>query len=106
LHGSGRLPGRFQALAALGEGTAGAVSGLLDRLDTALGSPFWTEFGNRVSEFAPQAVTSFGSIAGSIATGVAGIINALLPYAPQTMGVVEDIAAAFADWRVGLAGSD
>lgn len=104
--GIGILSGRFQALTPLVEGTAGAVSGLLDRLDTALGSPFWTEFGNRVSEFAPQAVTSFGSIAGSIATGVAGIINALLPYAPQIMGVVEDIAAAFADWGVGLDGSD
>jgi hypothetical protein len=103
--GIGILSGRFGALSPLVASSSEAVSGLLDRLDAALGSPFWTQFGERVAGFAPQAITSFGAIGGSVATGLAGIINAFLPYAPAVLSFVERIASGFASWAAGLDGS-
>jgi hypothetical protein len=104
-NGMGLLSGRFQALTPLVEGSAGAVDGLIDRLDTALGSDFYTEFGQRLTELAPTAITGLGATGGNLATGAMGVVNAFLPYAPQVLDYIERISAGFAEWGTGLDGS-
>ncbi|MDT0302896.1 phage tail protein [Streptomonospora wellingtoniae] len=99
------LSGRFESLTPLVRSSAGAVRGLISDMDAALSSPFWEQLGRDVTAAAPGAITSFGRIGGSVATGLAGIVSAFLPYAPTILGFVEDIAAGFASWGKGLGGS-
>lgn len=83
-------------------GAAGAVGGLLDDVGKAASSPFWRRLTDNVTRLIPTAVTSLGHSTGNVATGIAGIVNAFLPYAPAMLRFIEQVSQRFADWGVGL----
>jgi phage-related protein len=99
------VSGRIEKLNPLVRGSAGAVDSLLDSLDKSLSSPFWDQFGERMTRLAPTAIEGLGRTGGNVAGGVAGIIHAFMPAAPGMLRIVEDISAGFRSWGMGLDGS-
>ncbi|MFC9088988.1 phage tail tape measure protein, partial [Nocardiopsis dassonvillei] len=99
------VEGRLESLNPLVRGSTGAVDNLLDSLDKSLKSPFWGQFGERMTALAPQAIEGLGRSGGNVAGGLAGIVNAFMPSAPGMLRIVEDISAGFRDWGMGLSGS-
>jgi phage-related protein len=83
-------------------GAAGAVDGLLARVQAAAKSPFWQQMKTNLTSLVPASITGFGTAAGNVVTGLAGVVNAFLPYAPQILSFVTRITAAFARWGQGL----
>ncbi|MFI7452325.1 NlpC/P60 family protein [Nonomuraea sp. NPDC049714] len=96
----------FKPLTPLIKGTAGALVGLEKDAAKALGGKFWSSFFKDLSQAAPTAVTGLGKSLGNIATGVAGIIKAFLPFVPTIVGGIQKATAAFATWGKGLSSSD
>lgn len=95
------LPG----LTPIARGAAGAVDGLLTDVGRAATSPFWVQLRKNITSLTPVSITGFGSIAGNVITGLAGIVNAFLPYAPQILAFINRITAGFANWGRSLGGS-
>jgi hypothetical protein len=87
-------------------GAAGAVDGLITDVGNAAKSPFWTQFRNNLANLVPTAITNLGHSAGNVITGLTGIVNAFLPYAPALLGWITRITGAFANWGKGLGSSD
>lgn len=96
------IQGLFAPLTPLIKGTAGALVGLEQSAQKALGGKFWTDFFKQISKQAPGAVTGLGKAFGSIAVGVAGVIKAFLPFVPTIVGGISKAAAVFATWGKGL----
>ena len=100
------LKASLPALTPIVRGAAGAVRGLLDDVANAAKSPFWVQLRTNITNLVPTAVTGFGHILGNVATGLAGIVSAFLPYAPAVLGFITKITAGFARWGQGLGTSN
>ncbi|MEV4020162.1 hypothetical protein AB0J35_57770 [Nonomuraea angiospora] len=85
-------------LSPLVAGTASSFVGLEKNADRALNGPFWTQFLHNLGVAAPQAVTGFGNSLLNVGTGVAGVINAFLPFTPNVVNPIENASEAFARW--------
>lgn len=88
------------------KGAAGAVDGLITDVAKAAKGGFWGQFRKNLTALVPTAITGFGKATGNVATGMAGIINAFIPYAPALLAWIVRITGGFAKWGKGLAGSN
>ncbi|MEV6036039.1 hypothetical protein AB0L65_33130 [Nonomuraea sp. NPDC052116] len=73
--------------------------------ETALNGPFWQEFLFKLNTQVPGAIVGLGRSFGNIVTGIAGVLEAFLPFAPTIVGGVEKATKAFAEWGQGLENS-
>ena len=74
--------------------------------ETALTGPFWQKFLFDVNTAMPTAIVGLGRSFGNVTTGVAGVIDAFLPFTPTVVGGLEKVTAAFAKWGEQLGGSN
>ncbi|MGI5274876.1 NlpC/P60 family protein [Nonomuraea sp. CA-218870] len=86
-------------------GVSVAIGGLLREMQEGLKNPFWTNFIADITAAAPKAIFGLGKSFGNIATGIAGIIKAFLPFMPTVVGGIEAATAAFSKWGQGLSTS-
>jgi phage-related protein len=96
----------FKPLTPLIKGSAGALVGLGQSAEKALGGKFWTSFFKDLSTAAPTAITGLGKSIGNVVTGFAGIVKAFLPYVPAIVAGVVKITGQFAKWGKGLGESN
>jgi hypothetical protein len=87
------------------QGAALAVDGLLTDVEHAADSPYWTKLRNNLTILVPEAITGLGHATGNVITGLSGIVNAFLPYAPAILAWLDRITAGFARWGMHLDGS-
>lgn len=74
--------------------------------EEALTGQFWQQFLFNVGTQAPTAIVGLGRSFGHVTTGVAGVIDAFLPWTPTVVGGLESAAKAFADWGKELKTSE
>ena len=86
-------------------GATHAVNGLITGVQNGARSPFWTQFRVQMTQLVPVAITGLGRAAGNVATGIAGIVKAFIPFAPIVLGFLDKITAGFARWGKGLGSS-
>ncbi|MFD0468619.1 hypothetical protein ACFQ0B_10115 [Nonomuraea thailandensis] len=96
--GLGLMEQTLPKISPLVAGTANSFVGLEQRASAALDGPFWTKFLHNVGVAGPQAMTGLGNSTLNVVTGVAGIINAFLPWQGTVVGGLEDATAKFATW--------
>jgi hypothetical protein len=96
--GLGLMEQTLPKISPLVAGTANSFVGLEQRAAAALDGPFWTKFLHNVGVAGPQAMTGLGNSTLNVVTGVAGIINAFLPWQGTVVGGLEDATAKFATW--------
>jgi hypothetical protein len=72
----------------------------------ALTAPWWREFFEEMGAVMPTMLKDLAYIFGAIVTGFAGLVKAFIPYAPEIMGFLVDLAEGFATWAKGLGGSE
>ncbi|MBG0828561.1 hypothetical protein HS041_12355 [Planomonospora sp. ID67723] len=87
------------------QSSSAAFSTLLTEAEKALAGPFWTQFAFNLNTVLPGAIIGLGRSFGNITTGVAGIIDAFLPFAPTVVGGIESATAAFSEWGQSLKNS-
>jgi hypothetical protein len=104
-HGIRIIKASLPGLTPIVKGAAGAVDGLLTDVEQAAKSPFWKQFRTNMTALVPTAITGLGHVLGNVITGVAGIVNAFLPYAPAILGWLVRITGQFANWGKNLGGS-
>ena len=85
---------------------AGAVDGLLVKVQAAAKSPFWQQLKTNMTSLTGVSITGLGTAAGNVATGLAGVVNAFLPYAPKILAFIVRITASFANWGKNLGTSN
>lgn len=100
----------FGPLTPLIQKSSDALSGLEKAAAKALNpksvdGKFWADFFTKMSDAAPKAITGLGKSTGNIATGIAGVIKAFLPFVPTVVGGIQKATSAFATWGKGLSGS-
>lgn len=100
--GIGVLRGQLPSLTPLVNGASTAVGGLLTRIEAGAKSAGFAKFKDQLSALVPTALSSFGNAAIDVATGLGGIIQAFMPYAPAMLGMVNSLTAKFAAWGTGL----
>ena len=83
-------------------GAAKAMSGLAKDADKALGGPFWKRFSKDAGTAVGPTLRNLGRAAGNVAKGLAGIIDAFLPYLPGFTKGVNGLAKKFANWGTHL----
>lgn len=103
--GLGLMERTLPRLSPLVTGTAQAFVGLEQRAEAALNGPFWASFLDQVGRQAPVAVTGLGTSLINVSTGVAGIVNAFLPFTGEIVGGVERATEAFSRWGQQLGSS-
>ncbi|MGV9600790.1 hypothetical protein ACWDR1_29435 [Streptosporangium sandarakinum] len=92
----------------IGPGVSGAgkaFTTLGKDAEAALRGPFWTDFFNDVNTKIPGAVTSLGHTGMNVFTGLAGVVQAFLPYADDVTAALERGSEKFANWGTGLGDS-
>jgi hypothetical protein len=85
-----------------------ASAGLLTfgkNAETALTGPFWQQFLTNINTQIPGAMTGLGNSFINVSTGVAGVIDAFLPFTPTIVGGVEKASLAFSKWGQNLKNS-
>jgi hypothetical protein len=82
-----------------------AFKQLIDEMNEGLKSEQWTSFFDDIAEEAPRAIEGLGKSAGNVAGGLAGVIQAFLPYTDELMTFLEDATQGFEDWGQSLKGS-
>ncbi|MEV6159422.1 hypothetical protein AB0L53_54730 [Nonomuraea sp. NPDC052129] len=70
--------------------------------ETALTGPFWQTFLYNVNTAMPGAIIGLGHSFGNVVTGIAGVINAFLPFTSNVINPIENASKAFADWGTTL----
>ncbi|MFC4006647.1 hypothetical protein ACFOY2_05405 [Nonomuraea purpurea] len=85
--------------------SAGAFKQLIDQTNKGLQSEQWTSFFDDLTEKAPRAIEGLGASAGNVAGGLAGVIQAFLPYTDDLMTFLEDATQGFENWGQSLKGS-
>ncbi|WP_326828672.1 hypothetical protein OIE13_22290 [Streptosporangium sp. NBC_01810] len=85
--------------------SAKAFDELIKKTNEGLKSEQWTSFFDDLTEQAPRAIEGLGTAAGNVAGGLAGIIQAFLPYTDQLMTWLENMTQGFEDWGQNLKGS-
>jgi hypothetical protein len=71
----------------------------------ALTDPFWDRFIGNLSQQIPTAIRGLGGSFINVTQGIAGMVDAWLPFTPMIVGGLERITAKFRDWGVGLGAS-
>lgn len=89
---------QLPALTPLVRGSAAAFLDLENRAGAALSGPFWTQFFAMIAREAPLAITRLGVAAGNTVTGIAGVVQAFLPYGNQLLGWIDSGTAKFSTW--------
>lgn len=87
----------------------GGAKGLLAfgvAAEKALKSKQWTDFFDDLGKKAPRAIEGLGNAAINVAGGLAGVVQAFLPYTETLTNWVEDITQDFETWGQNLAGSN
>lgn len=74
--------------------------------EAALNGPFWQQFLFNINTQAPGAIVGLGRSFGNVVTGVAGVIDAFLPWTPTVVGGIEGATRAFSEWAQQLKGSE
>jgi len=92
----------LELAAPLAKSAGKAFTGLGKDAEKALRGPFWTSFVNDLNKEVPSALTALGHTAGNTFKGLAGIIQAFLPYTGSLLERVEDISGEFASWGANL----
>lgn len=92
------LEGQIPSLTPIVKGAADAVGGLLDRVARAAKSPEFQQFKDQFAKLVPTSITGLGNIIGDLVTGFGRLFQAFLPYAPQAIGFMEQLAQKFADF--------
>ncbi len=85
--------------------SSGAFKTLVDEMNEGLQSEQWTSFFDDLTEQAPRAIDGLGTSAGNVAGGLAGVIQAFLPYTDDLMTFLENATQGFEDWGQNLKGS-
>jgi hypothetical protein len=85
--------------------SAGAFKTLVDEMNEGLKSEQWTGFFDDLTEQAPRAIDGLGTSAVNVAGGLAGVIQAFLPYTDDLMTFLENATQGFEDWGQNLKGS-
>lgn len=83
-------------IAPLALNAAGALKEVENRVDTALGSPFWRSFGQLVSRETGPATKSLATDLGNLAHGFASLLTAFLPVTHQVEAGLEHMTGSFA----------
>jgi hypothetical protein len=96
----------FTPLTPLIKGSAGALVELEKAASKALGGKFWTTFFKDLTKEAPTAIGGLGRSFGNIIKGIAGIVQAFLPFTGTIVGGLEKVTAAFARWGTNLGKSE
>lgn len=96
----------FKPITPLIEATSGALVDLNQKAEKALGGKFWKTFFKDMSDAAPRATEGLGNSIGNLVKGVAGLIQAFLPFTDSIVGGLEKATKAFADWAAGLGQSE
>ncbi|MFI7691792.1 hypothetical protein ACIBQ6_22175 [Nonomuraea sp. NPDC049655] len=73
--------------------------------EKALTGPFWQQFLFNLNTQVPGALTGLGRSFLNVTTGVAGVIDAFLPFAPTVVGGIEKATQAFSVWGQNLKSS-
>ncbi|MGW4406512.1 hypothetical protein ACWEJ6_20960 [Nonomuraea sp. NPDC004702] len=73
--------------------------------EKALTGPFWQQFLFNLNTQIPGAMTGLGDSFINVTTGVAGLIDAFLPFTPTVVGGVEKASQAFSEWGQNLKNS-
>lgn len=68
----------------------------------ALQDPFWDQFLFNVGTYMPDAIVGLGRSFGNVTVGIAGVVDAFLPFEPVVVGGAERASKAFADWGKNL----
>ena len=82
--------------------SASALDTLAQKANAGLKSEQWKSFFDELTIAAPRAFEGLGEATGNIAGGLAGIIQAFLPYTDDLLTWVEEITQKFEDWGQGL----
>lgn len=83
--------------------TAGkAFVGLEEDAKKALKGPFWDEFLSDLNTAMPKAIEGFGKTAGNVFTGIAGVVDAVLPHTGDLVDAIVSGSKKFADWGKSL----
>jgi hypothetical protein len=96
------LKGQIPSLTPIVRGAASAVDGLLDKVEAGSRSPGWVAFRSQLTALVPASITGLGTAVGNVAVGFGRIIQAFLPYAPQTLSFIDRMTARFREWSGGL----
>ncbi|WP_326646690.1 hypothetical protein OG884_18860 [Streptosporangium sp. NBC_01755] len=96
--GLGLMEKTLPKLTPLVKSASGAFSILLDDAEKALAGDFWNTFLFNVNTYMPEAIIGLGRSFGNIVTGIAGIMDAFLPFTPTIVGGVEGATKAFSEW--------
>ena len=86
-------------------GAAGALGTLETKSSAALGSPVWKKFAADVGKESGPAILGFGVALGHVATGVIAIVDAVLPYAPRMITLLDQTTGKFSSWGQSLGGN-
>jgi len=86
-------------------GAAGALGTLETRSAKALGSPVWQKFAGDIAKASGPSILGFGTALGHVATGVMGVVDAVLPYAPRLLDYLDKVTGGFSRWGQSLGGS-
>ncbi len=82
-----------------------AIGGLVDQAAEAARSPFWKQFAGFLGETAGPAITGLGTLVGRVATGAAGLLQALAPAGMALLGVLNQLAAKWSAFGTSLINS-
>ncbi|MER7361946.1 hypothetical protein [Nonomuraea wenchangensis] len=70
--------------------------------EKALNGPFWQQFLFNLNTQMPTAIEGLGRSFINVTTGVAGIIDAFLPFTSNVVNPIENASKAFAEWGQNL----
>ncbi|MFF3443651.1 hypothetical protein [Streptosporangium sp. NPDC002721] len=85
--------------------SAGAFGELIDKTKEGLAEEQWSSFFYDLTTQAPRAIEGLGAAAGNVAGGLAGVIQAFLPYTDDLMDFLENATQGFEGWGQNLKGS-
>ncbi|MGW4663175.1 hypothetical protein [Streptosporangium sandarakinum] len=86
----------------MAKAASGAFLTLGRDAEAALRGPFWQDFLDDVTAEIPGAITSLGHIGMDVFTGLAGVIQAFLPYTQDALDSIEKMTSAWSDWGTNL----
>ena len=89
----------------LAKSASGALLTLGKDAERSLRGPFWQQFLFDVQTQIPGALTGLGRSVGNVTVGIAGIVQAFLPFTPTVVGGAERASEAFARWGKELKSS-
>ncbi|SEN86529.1 hypothetical protein, partial [Nonomuraea pusilla] len=85
--------------------SAKAFDEFLKKANTELKSKEWKSFFDDLAASAPRTIDALGNSAISVANGLRGVFQAVLPYSEDLLGTIEDLARGFENWGTHLKGS-